>query len=142
MFKHVTVEEAHQQQDGGSIYLDVRSVPEYQQAHPAGAYNVPLLHLDPSTRQMRPNPDFVKVMKANFPADSVLLVGCQAGARSLQACDVLAAAGFRNVANVLGGFGGSQTGDTGWMQAGLPVETAPDAARQYDALQKKTDEGR
>ncbi len=137
MFKHATVQQAHQQQDTGSIYLDVRSVPEYQQAHPAGAYNVPLMHMDPVTRHMRSNPDFVEVVQANFPPDTALLVGCQAGARSLTACGLLVQAGFRNVTNVLGGFGGSRTGDTGWTQAGLPIETTADATRQYGALEKK-----
>jgi rhodanese-related sulfurtransferase len=142
MHKHVTVQEARHQQDAGSIYLDVRSVPEFEQGHPAGAYNVPLMHLDPATRQMRPNPDFIRVVTANFAADTPLLVGCQAGARSLQACDLLASAGYKNLANVLGGFGGSRTGDTGWAQAGLPVETTADAARQYATLQKTSDKGR
>jgi rhodanese-related sulfurtransferase len=135
MIKHVTVQQARQQQDAGATYLDVRSVPEFDQAHPAGAYNVPLLHLDPVTRQMRPNPDFVNVVKANFPPDAPLLVGCQAGARSIQAAELLASAGYQHVTNVLGGFGGSRAGEIGWAQAGLPVESSADASRQYATLQ-------
>ena len=141
--RHLTVQQAQQQQASGATYLDVRSVPEFQQGHPEGAFNIPLLHLDPQTRQMRPNPEFVSVVKANFAPDAKLVIGCQMGGRSQQACEVLSNAGFQDVANVLGGYGGApQMGHAGWVQAGLPVETSADAAREYDALQKKAAGGR
>jgi rhodanese-related sulfurtransferase len=136
--KHITVQQAQQQQATGATYLDVRSIPEFQQGHPPGAVNIPLLHLDPQTGQMRPNPEFAAVVKANFPRDTPLVVGCKMGGRSQQACEVLSSAGYENVANVLGGWGGApQMGHTGWVQAGLPVETTADQAREYEALQKK-----
>lgn len=136
--RHLTVQQAHQQQAAGAAYLDVRSVPEFRQGHPDGAFNIPLLHLDPQTRQMRPNPEFVSVVKANFAPDAKLVIGCQMGGRSQHACEVLSGAGFQDVANVLGGYGGApQMGHAGWVQAGLPVETAADDRREYDALQKK-----
>ena len=136
--RHLTVQQAQQEQTTGATYLDVRSIPEFQQGHPEGAFNIPLLHLDPQTRQMRPNPEFVSVVKANFAPDAKLVIGCQMGGRSQQACEVLSNAGFRDVANVLGGYGGApQMGHAGWVQAGLPVETSADAAREYEALQKK-----
>lgn len=135
--RHLTVEQAQQEQRSGATYLDVRSIPEFQQGHPEGAVNIPLLHLDPQTRQMRPNSEFVSVVKANFAPDAKLVIGCQMGGRSQQACEVLSNAGFRDVANVLGGYGGApQMGHAGWVQAGLPVETSADAAREYEALQK------
>jgi rhodanese-related sulfurtransferase len=141
--RHLTVQQAQQQQASGATYLDVRSVPEFQQGHPEGAFNIPLLHLDPQTRQMRPNPEFVSVVKANFAPDAKLVIGCQMGGRSQQACEVLSNAGFQDVANVLGGYGGApQMGHAGWVQAGLPVETSADATREYDALQKKAAGGR
>ena len=136
--RHITVQRAQQQQASGATYVDVRSVPEFQQGHPEGAFNIPLLHLDPQTRQMRPNPEFVTVVKGNFPLDATLVIGCQMGGRSQQACEILSNAGFQDVANVLGGYGGApQMGHLGWVQAGLPVETAADEAREYEALQKK-----
>lgn len=136
--KHVTVQQAQQQQASGATYLDVRSIPEFQQGHPPGAVNVPLLHLDPQTGQMRPNADFLAVVKANFPTDTSVLVGCKMGGRSQQACEILSTAGFQDVTNVLGGWGGApQLGHTGWVQAGLPVEATADQAREYEALQKK-----
>lgn len=136
--KHINVQQAHQEQSAGAIYVDVRSIPEFRQGHPAGAYNVPLLHLDESSRQLRPNPDFVTVARANFPADAALVVGCQAGVRSQQACELLISAGFHNVTNVLGGYAGSSYGQPGWVNAGLPVETDAGPEREYDALQQKT----
>ena len=136
--RHITVQQAQQQQASGATYVDVRSVPEFQQGHPEGAVNIPLVHLDPQTRQMRPNPEFVTVVKANFPPEAQLVIGCQMGGRSQQACEVLSNAGFQDVTNVLGGYGGApQMGHLGWAQAGLPVETTADAAREYEALQKK-----
>jgi rhodanese-related sulfurtransferase len=136
--RHVSVQQAQQEQASGATYLDVRSVPEFQQGHPDGAFNIPLLHLDPQTRQMRPNPEFVSVVKANFAPDAKLVIGCQMGGRSQQACEVLSNAGFHDVANVLGGYGGApQMGHIGWVKAGLPIETSADAAREYEALQKK-----
>jgi rhodanese-related sulfurtransferase len=141
--KHLTVQQAHQQQTAGAAYVDVRSIPEFQQGHPDGAFNIPLLHVHLQTRQMLPNPEFLAVVKANFSTDAPLVIGCQMGGRSQQACEILSSAGFVNVANVLGGWGGApQMGHTGWVQAGLPIEATADEAREYDALQKKAAGGR
>ena len=120
--KHITVQQAHQEQGSGATYLDVRSIPEFEQGHPEGAFNVPLMHADPATRQMRPNPEFLDVVRANFPTDAQLVIGCQMGGRSAKAAEILATAGYRDVANVLGGYGGApQFGHVGWVQAGLAV---------------------
>jgi rhodanese-related sulfurtransferase len=136
--KHLTVNQAHQQQSGGAVYLDVRSIPEFEQGHPAGAFNVPLLHMDPASGQMRPNPDFLPVVRANFPPDTPMVIGCRIGGRSQQACEILASAGYHDIANVLGGFGGApQMGHKGWQQEGLPVSASAEASHDYGALQKK-----
>jgi rhodanese-related sulfurtransferase len=136
--RYVTVHQAREQQTGGARYLDVRSIPEFEQGHPAGAFNVPLLHLDPATGQMRPNPDFLPVVRANFPPDTPMVIGCKMGGRSQQACEILANAGYQDVANVLGGFGGApQMGLKGWMQEGLPVEQTANPDHDYASLQKK-----
>ncbi|HET7697951.1 MAG TPA: rhodanese-like domain-containing protein [Vicinamibacterales bacterium] len=136
--KHITVQQAHQQQSAGAKYLDVRSIPEFEQGHPEGAFNVPLMHADPATRQMRPNPEFLAVVRANFPPDTRLVIGCQMGGRSAKAAEILASAGYHEVANVLGGYGGApQFGHPGWVQAGLPVETTAGDEREYSALQAK-----
>ena len=95
--KHVGVQEAHDlQATDGYTYVDVRSVPEYENGHPEGAHNVPLLHRDSQTGQMTPNPDFLAVMQANYGSDAKLLIGCQVGGRSFRAAQILSAAGLRH----------------------------------------------
>jgi rhodanese-related sulfurtransferase len=136
--KQITVQQAHQQQASGSTYLDVRSVPEFEQGHPEGAVNVPLMHLDPATGQMQPNQQFLDVVRATFGPDTPLVVGCKMGGRSQKASELLASAGYHDVANVIGGWGGApQQGHIGWVQAGLPVEQAADASRTYKTLLSK-----
>src|SRR3954453_22966453 len=136
--KQTTVGQAHQLQQSGAAYLDVRSVPEFEAGHPEGAFNVPLLHVDPGTGQMRPNPEFLAVVRSTFPPETRLVVGCKMGGRSAQACEVLSNAGYHDVTNVLGGFSGApQMGHIGWAQAGLPVEQTTDPQREYEALHKK-----
>ena len=141
--KHVDVKVAYQSQtDDGHVYVDVRSVPEFERGHPAGALNVPLLNLDQQTGQMVPNAEFLEVMRANFPPETKLLVGCQMGGRSMQAGQMLVAADYQDVANVLGGFGGARdrmTGQVineGWVDAGLPVEQETTAGTAYEALRQ------
>jgi len=138
---HVTVKEAHRlHAEEGYTYVDVRSIPEFEQGHPAGAHNVPLLHFDPGLGRMTLNPEFLAVMQGNYPRDARLLIGCQVGGRSVQAAQLLASAGYQCVANVLGGYGGARhpiTGkvlNEGWVQAGLPTETAPQQGCTYEEL--------
>jgi rhodanese-related sulfurtransferase len=143
--RHVSVTEAHALQQQGSVYVDVRSTPEFAYGHPAGAVNVPLLEPDERTGQMMPNPDFIRVMQANFEPATGLLIGCQMGGRSMRAAQMLHAFGFADVANVRGGYGGAHdpTGriiDAGWAESGLPVDDAPAAGAAYrDLLEKAGD---
>ena len=126
--KDIDVRQARELQQGeGYTYVDVRSVPEFDGGHPEGACNVPLLHRDPTTGQMLPNPEFLAVMQANYAPDARLLIGCQMGGRSARAAQILASAGYADVCNVMGGFGGARDRATGqvvhagWAGAGLPV---------------------
>jgi rhodanese-related sulfurtransferase len=141
MPKQISVQDAHDLQDRGAVYVDVRSQGEFEGGHPANAVNVPLLDRDARSGQMMPNPDFVEVMKANFPTDTPLLIGCQVGGRSQRAAQILETFGFTDVANVKGGFAGmrdpmGRSLEPGWMESGLPVETdAP--GRAYPDLAKK-----
>ena len=141
--RHVSVQQAHQlQTEDGHIYVDVRSVPEYENEHPAGAHNVPLMHLDGQTGRMSPNTEFLTVMQANYPCDSSLLIGCQVGGRSSKAVQILMAAGYETAINVRGGFGGSRdpaTGDVvhdGWAQMELPVESGSPDGVSYATLRQ------
>src|SRR6185295_15226475 len=96
----MTIEGAHAAQRDGATYIDVRSSAEFAAGRPAGAINVPLLDNDEDTGQLMPNPDFVRVMRANFPSDAQILVGCQSGGRSSRAAQILEAFGFTSVTNV------------------------------------------
>ena len=140
---NVDVERAHVLQTNDSYtYVDVRSAPEYEKGHPAGAHNVPLLQFDVASGQMQPNPDFLSVMQANYARDAKLLVGCQVGGRSAQAAQILASAGYTDVSNVQGGFGGARDPATGqfihqgWVQVGLPVEAKATPKGSYAELKQ------
>jgi hypothetical protein len=70
-----------------------------------------------------------------------LVVGCMAGGRSQRACEILEQAGFSDLTNVRGGFGGARdaTGAIlvpGWRDAGLPVSTELGESA-YQSLQVK-----
>ena len=94
--KAVTPEEAAQLMSEGRLYIDVRSKPEFEQGHPPGALNVPLLHRGP--QGMLQNPEFLGVVEAAFAKDQALIIGCQSGGRSRRAAQMLAQAGFSNLA--------------------------------------------
>jgi len=141
--KEVTPQEAHElmKNDKDYIYLDVRSVPEFDAGHPEGAINIPLMHYTPSTG-MYPNQDFPSVIEGNFPKDAKLVVGCKSGARSAQACQILGQLGYTDVANMRGGYGGmfdnfGRVVEPGWSALNLPVsEESADTAR-YESLVAK-----
>ena len=106
--------------------------PSSTEGHPAGAANVPLLHF--AGGRMSPNADFQKVVAANFPPDTKLVVGCKAGGRSLQAAALLEAAGYTSVVDMRGGFHGEHDGMgrvtcAGWLESKLPVETTAPPTR-------------
>jgi rhodanese-related sulfurtransferase len=118
--------EAHAllQRNPRAIYLDVRTEQEFAQGHPTGAINIPVMFLIPGRPQ--PNPDFIAVAEKVLDKDRPLIVGCMAGGRSQRACEILADAGYTDLTNVRGGFGGQRdpSGQVvlkGWQDAGLPV---------------------
>ena len=141
MVKRVTPQEAVELMASGWTYLDVRSIPEFEQGHPAGASNIPLMHAQAG--RMAPNGEFQKVVQANFPPQTKLVVGCKNGGRSAQAVGLLSALGYQELADVRGGFFGERdamgrTVVPGWTEAGLPVATQADPGKGYTDLQKKT----
>jgi rhodanese-related sulfurtransferase len=123
----------------GHVYLDVRSVQEFAEGHPRSARNVPLLQADPRSGRLVPNPDFLKVVQANFPPGTPLLLGCLSGGRSLKAAEILEKAGYWSVLNVRCGFGGARdilgrVTEPGWAAAGLPVEREDRPGESYETL--------
>jgi rhodanese-related sulfurtransferase len=135
--------EAHAKMSEGWVYLDVRTEPEFEQGHPAGAVNIPISHAGPGG--MTPNPDFVALTIARFGKDAKLVVGCKSGNRSLRAAHALLAAGFTNVLDQRAGWDGArdpfgQVTEPGWLRAGLPIETGPTPGNCYADV--KTSAGR
>lgn len=136
--KRVTPPEAAKLVESGWTYVDVRSIPEFVDGHPTGAFNVPIAHLQPG-RGMTPNPDFERVMAKHFPKDAKVVVGCKSGGRSYRAADFLQSQGWTSVVDMQGGWDGERDGMgrvvvTGWRDSGLPAEKAPQAGRSYEDL--------
>jgi rhodanese-related sulfurtransferase len=140
-FKRVSPKEACELMDrDGYVYVDVRSIPEFEAGHPESAYNVPLLHM--GAHGMSPNPEFLDVMQRNFAKDTKLVVGCKAGGRSLQAATLLTSSGFTSVVDQRAGYegGAGPTGvpEPGWRPQGLPVSTQAGAGHSYEDLKTKS----
>lgn len=126
MAQRVSPKEAHDLMAQGYVYVDVRSTPEFEQGHPAGAVLVPIAEASPVG--MQPNPQFVEQVASLFAKDAKIIVGCQAGGRSARAAAMLEQSGFTNIVDQRAGFGGARgpTGavvEPGWKDAGLPVAT-------------------
>jgi rhodanese-related sulfurtransferase len=142
---HVSVTEARALQQDGATYIDVRSGREYESGHPQGSVNVPLVDYDEDTGQPAQNPDFLRVIEANFPRDAKLLIGCQVGGRSMRAAQMLASFGFTGIVNVRGGYGGmrdpmnGRTIDPGWEESGLPIEEGQPAEGSYADMAARAD---
>ncbi|HVN63793.1 MAG TPA: rhodanese-like domain-containing protein [Candidatus Binataceae bacterium] len=124
--KQKTPRDAHQQLKcaPGATYVDVRTEAEFAAGHPEGAINVPVMFIKSGQRQM--NDEFVEIVDKLFERNAPLIVGCLSGGRSQHACELLEEAGFGDLTNVVGGFGGArdQAGNVvaaGWKDEGLPV---------------------
>jgi rhodanese-related sulfurtransferase len=137
--KRITPEEAKKLLDQGKdyIYLDVRTVQEFDSGHVPGAKNIPLL--EPAMGRMQMNPKFVEIVEANFGKDQRMIIGCQKGGRSLKAAEMLQDAGFKNIVDMRGGFGGETDEGghlvfPGWAPRGLPVSQQSSAQDRYESL--------
>jgi rhodanese-related sulfurtransferase len=122
-----------------AVYLDVRTEDEFAAGHPAGAINVPLMFMIPGNPQ--PNPDFLAVVGKLLPKDKTLIVGCRSGARSQRACEELEQAGYTDLTNVRGGYGGARDASghiavKGWEDSNLPIAHEV-GENSYHALRSK-----
>ena len=113
------------QENPDAIYVDVRTEEEFAQGHPAGAINLPVVFLRPGAAPQL-NDSFLGVAQKVLSQDKKLVVGCMAGGRSQRACEILEQAGYSDLSNVRGGFGGARDASgaivvVGWRDAGLPV---------------------
>jgi rhodanese-related sulfurtransferase len=141
--KEISPQEVHDlmQRDPEVIYLDVRSVPEFEAGHPQGAMNIPLLHFTPGVG-MSPNDAFPAVVEANLPKDAKIIVGCKSGGRSANACQIMSQLGYQDVTNMRGGFGGAADAlgrvvEPGWSMLNLPATTEAAEGADYESLVAK-----
>ena len=141
--KEISAQEAHDrlQSDSDCIYLDVRSVPEFEAGHAAGAINIPIMHLVPGAG-MSPNDDFPAVVEATLPKNARLVVGCKTGMRSARATELLTQLGYTDVTNMRGGFAGltdnaGRLVDPGWSSLNLPLCTSCSDDARYERLAEK-----
>ena len=136
--KRVSPEEAdHLVREEGYVYVDVRSIPEFEAGHPTGAYNIPIMHN--TQAGMQPNTDFVEVVSSVFPKDTKLVLGCRSGNRSLRAAEILQQLGYQEVVDQRAGLAGArdafgQLREAGWVAAGLDMATEAHPERTYETL--------
>ena len=100
--------------------IDVRTPEEYAFiGHAEMALNIPLAFVTyqrvNGKTEYGPkfNADFVKEVKSVAGPQDTLLVMCRSGDRSAMAVNQLAAAGFKNVHNIIDGFEGDKVTDPG-----------------------------
>ena len=123
----------------GTIFLDVRSVLEFEKGHVPGAVNIPIMDYSVEGERLEPNTSFLQVCNGRFSSDTPLIVGCAAGARSLRAAHALESARFTNVVNMVGGFSGKRNAlgefeQLGWVQEELPVSHDPSDGESYASI--------
>ena len=138
--RRISPHEAKALMDQGYTYLDVRSIPEYDQGHPTGAHNAPLLQAGSSG--MTANPDFLPVVTQAYPKEARLVIGCRSGQRSQRAALMLEGAGFTQLVEMRGGWAGETdpTGrmvEKGWSTAGLPTSVEPTPGGTWEDLHLK-----
>lgn len=125
--------------DGDTVYLDVRTVPEFVAGHAPGAINIPVAEMNPMLGRLEANPRFLDVVKSTVPLNACVIVGCKSGGRSQMAAEMMTQAGYRNVSNLCGGFLGvmapsGEPLEDGWCGCGLPVERGDGGEKGYAAI--------
>jgi rhodanese-related sulfurtransferase len=123
--------------EAGHVYLDVRTVEEFELGHVEGAYNVPW-----ELRGQRRNPDFARVVTAAFGCEQPMIVGCQSGVRSALASAALVELGFVQVFEQHAGYAGKRDAfgkllEPGWQRAGLPIGMQAQLGRSYRELYER-----
>jgi rhodanese-related sulfurtransferase len=143
VMKELSAQEAYEiiESNPDSIYLDVRSVQEFEAGHPEKSINIPIMHFAPGVG-MTPNEEFPAVVEANLPKNAKLVVGCKTGMRSARACDLLSQMGYTDVSNVRGGFMGMTDNfgrliEPGWSTLNLPASTESLDGARYETLAAK-----
>jgi len=115
----------------GYLYLDVRSVPEFESGHPKGAYNIPLMHAG----KFGPthNSKFMEEVAKAFPKDARIVVGCASGSRSVAAASLMEMTGYKDLLEMRAGFEGNGR-EPGWRHSSLPQSVTPEPGRAWADL--------
>ncbi len=142
MARRVSAREAFELlENEGYVQVDVRSVAEFEAGHPAGARNIPWMHIDARGRAL--NADFVEVFERAFPEkDTKIVLSCQSGNRSMQALGALEARGYGSLVDQRAGWGGvrdsfGRVTDEGWSSAALPTDTGAGGELSYETLSRR-----
>lgn len=101
---NMSISEASQRFADGAYLLDVRTVGEWNEHHIDGAVLIPL--------------DELPARISEVPTDQDVLIICRSGNRSVDARNILRAAGLSRTTSINGGI-------NAWIAAGLPVVTGP-----------------
>jgi rhodanese-related sulfurtransferase len=138
---YITAKDAYEQwklNPGKIIILDCRTPEEYAfVGHAPMAYNVPskffAYQYDAEKKEpvMVNNLHFLEEVKIKFKTDDTIFIMCRSGGRSASSVNLLAAAGFKNVYNIIDGFEGDSIKDpgsyfdgqrirNGWKNSGAP----------------------
>jgi rhodanese-related sulfurtransferase len=142
--QRVSPREAHAlMEHEGYVYLDVRTVPEFEQGHPTGAYNVPWAV--PGEQGLVVQPTFLAQVQSVLQREARIVVGCASGVRSREAAARLETAGFVHVVEQRAGSDGvrdpfGRIRERGWRDEGLPLSTqaAPGRSQREIAAGCKT----
>jgi rhodanese-related sulfurtransferase len=141
--KDVSPREAYEiiESNAQTVYLDVRSVPEFESGHARGAINIPIMHMVPGIG-MSPNEEFVSVVEASLQKETKIVVGCKTGMRSARATEILAQLGYTDVTNIRGGFVGlmdnmGRVTEPGWSMLDLPLCSECGSETSYESLAAK-----
>jgi len=127
------------EQDPEYVYIDVRTVEEFEQGHVPGAYNIPILFR--TALGMQPNPEFLDAVTRRFPQGQKIVFGCKSGGRSQRACEMLAQQGYAYLVNMAGGFHGASdmSGnmlEQGWAACGHDTSKQSQPGRSWKELAK------
>ena len=138
---YVTAKEAYEkwQADPEKVkILDVRTPEEYIfVGHAEMAWNIPLVFqgyqwdVAKGYFGVKPNPDFIALVKDQFTPEDTLLITCRSGGRSAMAVNLLAQNGFKNAYNIIDGMEGDAVNEpdnpehgkrtiNGWKNSGAP----------------------
>jgi rhodanese-related sulfurtransferase len=96
----ISISQAYEHYQTGSIFLDVREKDEWREYHIPNSIHIPLGELEKRVNEL--------------PTDTPIVVVCRSGNRSQAGRDILLKAGFSSAASMAGGL-------KEWRSAGFPI---------------------